>query len=102
MAPGDFDNDGDLDYAALKRQRDVDGVEVMTYVNRGDGTFREGPRFFDPDIDGRGDFMISGDFNRDGALDLLLTTSASIDGGEGSRDGVYVLLEGEPRRATTG
>ena len=95
LASGDFDNDGDLDYAALKRQRDVDGVDVVTYLNRGDGSFREGPRFFDPEIEGRSDYMISGDFNRDGALDLLLTTSASIGDGESSRDGVYVYLEGK-------
>nr|MBA3323798.1 cartilage acidic protein [Paracoccaceae bacterium] len=95
LAPGDFDNDGDLDYAALKRQPDVDGVDVVTYVNRGNGTFREGPRFFDPEIEGRSEFMISGDFNRDGALDLLLTTSAPINGPESARDGVYVYLEGD-------
>lgn len=92
LVTGDFDNDGDLDYVALKRQ---DGVEVQTYLNRGNGTFTVGSRFFDPDIAGRGDYMISGDFNRDGALDLVITTSASIDGGQGTRGGVYVLLEGE-------
>lgn len=88
LVAGDFNNDGALDYAALQHG---DGVDVRLYLNRGDGTFQEGERFYAPTITGRAEFMISGDFDRDGALDLVVTTSFPPT----PRNGAYVLLEGE-------
>lgn len=89
LAAGDFDNDGALDYAALKLTQ-TDGVRVHVYLNRGDGSFERGWTFSDPTLPGKADHMVSGDFDRDGSLDLLLTTSYPPS----PREGAYVLLEG--------
>lgn len=88
LTAGDFDNDGDTDYVALQRGA---GVDVFTYLNRGDGTFAVESRFQDVNIPGKSEYMISGDFNRDGALDLLISGSS----GDGFTAGAYTLLEGE-------
>lgn len=89
LAAGDFDNDGTLDYAALKLTQS-DGVRVQVYLNRGDGSFEKGWTFSDPTLPGKAEYMVSGDFDRDGSLDLLLTTSYPPS----PREGAYVLLEG--------
>lgn len=90
LATGDFDNDGALDYAALQLTQ-TDGVRVHVYLNRGDGSFEKGWTFSNPNLPGKAEYMVSGDFDRDGSLDLLLTTSYPPT----PREGAYVLLEGE-------
>ena len=90
LAAGDFDNDGDLDYAALQHG---DAIDLRVYLNRGDGTFEEGWRVFEPSVLGQSEFMYSGDFDRDGALDLIVSTS--YPSSAGSVDGQYVVLSGQ-------
>lgn len=89
LTAGDFDNDGDLDYAALQQIR---GVELLIYLNRGDGTFTLGERVKDLSSAGRASYVVSGDFDRDGTLDFVVTNS--------DRDrvdtGVYTMISGAP------
>lgn len=90
LTAGDVDNDGDLDYVALTREA---GVALYVYLNRGNGTFEAGEHFIDRSVAGRGEYLVSGDFNRDGALDFLIGTSIPK---EGPTPGEYVYLEGQP------
>ncbi len=92
ISRGDFNNDGHLDYVALTQSS---GVRLFTYLNQGDGTFREADRHIDPTIIGRGEYLMVGDINRDGALDVLVSTAPSM---EGFVPGEYVYLEGTPTR----
>jgi hypothetical protein len=93
---GDFDNDGDIDIAGLRWGR---AVSIAMLINDGKGHFTvrdvvaTGPR-----THSLADEIVSGDFNGDGVLDLL------ISNGLGGRDsnpasptrasGGYTLLEG--------
>lgn len=89
LTAGDFDNDGDLDYAALQLIR---GLDVRFYLNNGDGTFTPGERVRNASLGGENAYLYRGDFDRDGTLDLVVTNSARQ---RREDDGAYVLIEGE-------
>ena len=87
---GDFDNDGDLDIAALQF---VEGLDIVFWINDGSGAFTR-ERLTDSDIPGRGSSLIVGDVNNDGVLDLVIATGDGAPTEENA--GGYFLLEGDP------
>lgn len=68
MATGDFDEDGDVDFAATGAQDD----RVAIYLNDGDGTFADGVVF---PSGAWSEEMVTADFDRDGHLDLAITNA---------------------------
>lgn len=74
VTAGDFDNDGDLDLAVL---RAGDGVRVVFWVNDGEGNFTR-ENWDLPDTKGQADRIVSGDFDNDGWLDLLVATGKGL------------------------
>jgi hypothetical protein len=89
---GDFDNDGDTDIAVLHEEP---GVVISFLMNDGSGRFSS-EVYADSTVTGKGDRIISGDFNNDGWLDFLVTSGrGSGANGDPTRTayGQYVMLE---------
>ncbi len=79
-AYGDFDGDGKMDFAVFTGETactpnsvSVTKLEVTTYLNNGDGTFRAKTTVLPLALSR--DQMVSGDFNGDGKTDLAFTGS---------------------------
>jgi len=77
VAVGDFNRDGALDLSAITGDLDDDNVVVS--LGNGDGSFHT-PQFFSARADTRSGVnqIAVGDFNRDGALDIVTTVSGFI------------------------
>jgi hypothetical protein len=90
MTAGDFDNDMDLDLAALERT-DPGGWALVIWENLGAGRFE---RRLVPGATGQGEpnAIARADFNRDGALDLAI----GDNGTDALDDPSYTLLAGDP------
>jgi hypothetical protein len=75
VAVGDFNRDGALDLSAIDGSYD----NVVVSLGIGDGTFQT-PQSFSVSEDARSEplAIAAGDFNRDGALDIVTTVSGFI------------------------
>ncbi len=84
----DFNGDGRLDLAVADAGNDFYGGTnpggVFVLLGKGDGTFKPAERYASVDYDGAGPWLVEGDFNGDGRLDL----ATAATGG----DTVRVLL----------
>jgi hypothetical protein len=74
LAVGDFNNDGKLDLAIVGG---VLGSSVNVSLGNGDGTFQPPTVYFDTHA-GFDEFVVAGDFNQDGKLDLAVTDPAGV------------------------
>lgn len=88
---GDFDNDGDQDIAVL---HEAEGVTITFWMNDGHGVFAR-QDYVDTTRSGKGDKIISGDFNNDGWIDFLVSTGRGSESSNSDRQalGVYTMLE---------
>ncbi|MBK8870463.1 MAG: VCBS repeat-containing protein, partial [Elusimicrobia bacterium] len=78
VAPGDFDNDGDLDVLANGGSYNSDSDELRVYKNNGNGVFDDNQIDVDgPDGGNSNGDVAWGDFDKDGDLDILTTGSFS-------------------------
>ncbi len=73
---GDFNGDGKLDIAIANQSTDI----VTILLGTGDGKFGQAINYAGGITSNNLDFVVAGDFNRDGALDLALasTTDSNI------------------------
>ncbi|MCC6251925.1 MAG: VCBS repeat-containing protein, partial [Bacteroidia bacterium] len=67
IVAGDFNNDGDIDFAVTRASNDEFAITVQTYNNNGSGTFTSGSSFFMYNDVG----IAAGDLDNDGDLDLV-------------------------------
>ena len=77
VAVGDFNRDGKLDLAVVNRginPSDAGGNSVSIMFGNGDGTFQNAINYA---VGATPQKIITGDFNRDGALDVAVTNSAN-------------------------
>ena len=65
---GDFNGDGKLDLGFASQSSDV----VTILFGNGDGTFRGHIEYAVPSVSNNANFMLAGDFNGDGAVDMAL------------------------------
>lgn len=91
-AYGDFNNDGNLDVVAASDLGNTTGfnptrMDVM--LGRGDGTFSAGPPIWSHR--GNLNFVLVGDYNQDGNLDLLTLDPDSLSVYLGLGDGSFDL-----------
>jgi hypothetical protein len=89
MVVGDFNGDGNLDLAVAS-QFAPPGAMVSILLGNGDGTFKSQLLYT---VGANFSFMVAGDFNRDGKLDLAMTNYADsvkiwLGNGDGSFQGV--------------
>ena len=77
MAIGDFNRDGNLDFAVVSPNSSLTGKVVTMFLGNGDGTFRRGGSVAFADTAGDIDRVYAGDFNRDGKLDILVHTTGN-------------------------
>ena len=77
---GDFDNDMDLDLY-LVCAGTVENLPNRLYENDGKGTFRLVPEAggASGSMTGRGDAVVTADYDRDGFLDLFVTNGAGLE-----------------------
>jgi len=83
VAPGtvhvpiaDYDNDGDLDIAAIVTQEEE---EVWIFENSGNGVFAPHRVHFTTNFDLGGSGLVATDLDRDGDQDLLLTAGDNLE-----------------------
>lgn len=88
---GDFDNDGDLDIAALHTSQTLG---ITFWINDGVGRFT--PEIYeDEEVLGKGQNIISGDFDNNGVLDLLVSTgTGAVDDRKSAGEYVYLHVAG--------
>lgn len=88
VAVADFNGDGKLDVAVTGNSGFANGGDVMVMLGRGDGTFA--PRSYH---DGHGlpgaSSVATGDFNRDGKMDLAWATTGAVGVLWGNGDGTF-------------
>lgn len=92
---GDFDNDGDIDIAALQRKN---GIKILFWENDGTGKFTSS-LYAKYDDDGRDSEILSGDFNNDGWLDFIVSTGHGGQTGKNIARGTYNLFTQDPGQA---
>src|SRR5262249_10509940 len=73
---GDFNNDGKADIATINPVRLVPPSTVRVQINNGDGTFKPA---VDYSANKNSSFMVAGDFNKDGWLDLAVANADTGD-----------------------
>jgi hypothetical protein len=76
LTAGDFDRDGNVDLVTSQYGGTTPGRRLRLLRGNGDGTFQTQQRFALPAVDGvlqRPISVASGDLNRDGRLDLVVT-----------------------------
>lgn len=88
LSVGDFDNDGDQDFATLL---DRPGLAVDFWINDGSGRFTL-EQYVDATVRGRGQNMASGDFDNDGLIDFIFGTGNG-SGSNPASAGEYVVLK---------
>jgi hypothetical protein len=104
IAMGDFNGDGRLDLATTSSRTD----DVMILLGRGDGTFQPGPTFNLDPAQSRMSDIRTGDFNRDGRLDLAVvnqnsgTISVLLGRGDGTLDDQSSYAVGRANDLVTG
>jgi hypothetical protein len=80
FAVGDFNEDGNLDFAALADS------EVHVFLGNGDGTFQQGATYSNlPAVSS----PVVADFNGDGKLDLVVESGAGVSLLLGNGDGTF-------------
>jgi hypothetical protein len=76
---GDFDGDGKLDVAFVPGYGSANPGNILVIRGNGDGTFAS-PLTLSGASGYEADFLVAGDFNRDGKLDLLAGDNATTGG----------------------
>ncbi len=71
IAPGDLDNDGDIDLVLSSTTTN----SIMVFVNTGDGTFDS---IFHIPVSGKIGDVALGDFNKDGKLDIAVVITKHV------------------------
>ena len=84
LAVGDFNNDGNLDIVVANETLNPSTVSV--YLGNGDGTFQE-PIYSNTTSDST--FVVTGDFNHDGKLDIAVIDHPYISVLLGNGDGTF-------------
>lgn len=84
LAVGDFNNDGDLDIVVANETLNPSTVSV--YLGNGDGTFKA-PIYSNTTSDST--FVVTGDFNHDGKLDIAVIDNPFISVLLGNGDGTF-------------
>jgi hypothetical protein len=83
LVVGDFNHDGKLDFVAVSTG--VNGGWLLTcFLGNGNGTFRTAGTLSISDSAENITRIYTGDFNRDGKLDVLMYTTANSDSGPSS------------------
>lgn len=70
-AAGDFNQDGKQDLVVLSGPNCMGCAEITIFLGNGDGTFTN--RYESPGLDGNYYWVVAGDFNGDGKLDLAVS-----------------------------
>lgn len=94
LTVGDFDNDGDQDFATLL---DVPGLAIDFWKNNGQGRFTV-QHYVDTTVRGRGQNIASGDFDNDGLIDFIAGTGNG-SGRNAASAGEYVVLKSLPENS---
>ncbi|SEJ83310.1 Repeat domain-containing protein [Deinococcus reticulitermitis] len=96
----DFNGDGHLDM--LSNTYDCQNFEAQVaqlYLNNKDGTFRLDPQFSRLGLRGRGETIVTADFDNDGDLDVFLPYYADEIGGRSDGTNGEVLCDGRVSNA---
>jgi hypothetical protein len=88
LVTGDFNGDGVADVAVVNMASSSEG-SVAIFIGKGDGTFQAPVLYGVASPSGAADALASGDFNRDGKLDLVVATQTGqifvlLGNGDGS------------------
>jgi hypothetical protein len=93
LVTGDFNHDGNLDFATTDTLSNPNNV-VGIYLGNGDGTFRPATYYVEPNLLGG---LVAGDFTGDGNLDIIAnTTNSGLALLKGNGDGTFQAFVEEP------